>query len=51
LLRRQVAEHCRLLMIRAAHKTILYDYVLAPSPSLLFPQPAKDGLAPCQQQS
>jgi hypothetical protein len=28
-------------MIRAAHKTILYDYVLAPSPSLLFPQPAR----------
>src|SRR6059036_1746993 len=37
LLRRQVAEHRRLLMIGAAHKTILYDYVLtAKSPTYFF---------------
>src|SRR3954471_7566730 len=37
LLRRQVAEHRRLLMIGTTHKTILYDYVLAAkSPTYFF---------------
>jgi hypothetical protein len=36
LLRRQVAEHRRLLMIGTAHKTILYDYVLAAKPPTYF---------------
>jgi hypothetical protein len=36
LLRRQVAEHRRLLMIGTAHKTILYDYVFEAKPQLTF---------------
>src|SRR5262249_27643708 len=36
LLRRQITEHCRLLMVKASHKTILCDYVLVAKPWSYF---------------